>query len=106
MSHNITSIISLSSNRTAAGVRAYNRAVSALFDAKIRRDGGEFGGWNPAGGEADDADIHDLVDGCTELPRAAGAGRVVVQRAKRGVYLLIGRRYNGTHYGWHSVAAE
>lgn len=102
----IAQIIALASDRTAAGVRSYERAVNAAFDAKIRHDGGEFGGWNPAGGEADDADIHALVDGCTELHRAKGAGRVVVQRTRRRTFLLVGRRYNGTHWGWHSVIAE
>lgn len=98
--HTIDEIIRLGKSSLQKDRTAYAKAVRQLF-SKVDT---AVGGWNPAGGEADDVDLHDMVDGVIELPRIEGVGRVAVVRRKREQTLYVGRRKY--YWRWFSVLWE
>ena len=91
---------------------AYEKAVKSLY---VRADTSGFG-WNPAGGEADDVDLHDMVDGVRELPRVPGVGRVAVVTMPAYIHegkwvrratqrrLYIGHK--GNYWRWYSILED
>lgn len=91
---------------------AYEKAVKSLY---MRADTSGFG-WNPAGGEADDVDLHDMVDGVRELPRVPGVGRVAVVTMPAYIHegkwvrratqrrLYIGHK--GNYWRWYSILED
>lgn len=101
----IDEVVRLGDSRLRADRAAYEKAANRLWD-RVDEDSKLYGGWNPAGGEADDADLHDLVDGVHELPRVKGVGRVAVVTGRRDRTLYIGRRTNGSYWRWFHVLYE
>lgn len=110
--HTIDEILRLGKSPLQRDRTAYEKAVQSLYK---RTDTSGFG-WNPAGGEADDVDLHDMVDGVRELPRVPGVGRVavvtmpayihegnVVRRATQR-RLYVGHK--GHHWRWYSILED
>lgn len=110
--HTIDEIMRLGRSPLQRDRTTYEKAVQSLYK---RADTSGFG-WNPAGGEADDVDLHDMVDGVRELPRVDGVGRVAVvtlptyitvgNAAKRAMQrrLYIGvRKY---YWRWYSILED
>lgn len=83
----IEEIVRLGTSPLKRDRTAYEKAVTRLWN----RPGDDAVSYNPAGGEADDVDLHDLYD-ATELPRVPRVGRVAVVRHRQGSTLEVGRR--------------
>lgn len=113
--HTIDEVMRLGKSPLQRDRTAYEKIIKGLS----RNVDTRFGGWNPAGGEADDVDLHDMVDDVKELPRVHGAGRIAVvtlptyitvgnvahRAMQRRVY--VGGKYGGGHYWrWYSVLED
>lgn len=90
----IEEIVRLGTSPLKRDRTAYEKAVTRLWN----RPGDDAVSYNPAGGEADDVDLHDLYD-ATELPRVPRVGRVAVVRHRQGSTLEVGRRKY--YWRWH-----
>lgn len=110
--HTIDEILRLGKSPLQRDRTAYEKAVQSLYK---RTDTSGFG-WNPAGGEADDVDLHDMVDGVRELPRVPGVGRVAVVTmpayihegnvARRATQRRLYVGHKGHHWRWYSILED
>lgn len=110
--HTIDEILRLGKSPLQRDRTAYEKAVQSLYR---RADTSGFG-WNPAGGEADDVDLHDMVDGVRDLPRVPGVGRVAVVTmpayihegnvARRATQRRLYVGHKGHHWRWYSILED
>lgn len=110
--HTIDEILRLGKSALQRDRTAYEKAVKGLY---TRADTSGFG-WNPAGGEADDVDLHDMVDGVHELPRVPGVGRVAVvtmpayihegKWVRRATQRRIYVGHKGNYWRWYSILED
>jgi hypothetical protein len=110
--YTIDEIIRLGKSSLQKDRTVYAKAVKSLYMRADTRGAG----WNPAGGEADDVDLHDMIDGVRELPRVSGVGRVAVVTMPAYVvegnfaYRATQRRLyigaKGNYWRWYSILED